>query len=344
MTSKHSVGIGEASHAHVGRRWLESYLSKKGRTEADLASVLWTNRWTAIAELCDDSFEEHVLPYPPHLTGLHLHGINLAAGPFATLPVSSVDAFADEWGFIRTRTTTLESIEDVKTFTDACAETGTWEGEALEGFVVRTHVSTPPTEKRTTKSGGVVKVPEGQSPYAHGSDFFFKIKFDEPYMMYRDWREVTKMLLSTKDKSGIAAMKASSLPKSKMRRKETVEYVEWVIGDIKRHPELFAEFGKGKGVIAARQRFFKWKEGGGVVETSEKAGDAAAEDVKRKTIVAPIAIPGCGKTSVSLALARLFGWAHTQSDNVQSKKKAATIFLKNVEGLLDQNDVVIADK
>lgn len=259
-----------------------------------------------------------------------------------------VGAFADEWGFIRTCTTTLSSIEEVKSFTDQCAETGTWDGEAVEGFVVRTHVSSPPTEKRNTKAGAVVQVKEGQSPYASGSDFFFKIKFDEPYMMYRDWREVTKMLLSTKDKNGVAAMKVSSLPKSKMRRKETVEYVEWVIGDIKRNPQLYAEFGKGKGIIAARERFFQWKNDGGVIARGIKGegsvAAAANEDVKRKTIIAPIAIPGCGKTSVSLALAKLFGWGHTQSDDVRSKKKSAPIFLKNVEGLLEYHDVVIADK
>lgn len=52
MTSKHSVGIGEESHASVGRRWLNKYLEKKGRSEDDLAAVLWKNRWTAVAEVC----------------------------------------------------------------------------------------------------------------------------------------------------------------------------------------------------------------------------------------------------------------------------------------------------
>ena len=237
----------------------------------------------SLCQLCDDSFEEHVLRITEENTGLHLHGLNECSKHFKTMLPDVVDAFAREWGLIPTKSTELNSIAEVKEFTERIGNEGTWLGEPLEGFVVRTHVSEPPT-----KDG----IGRDASPYEPGSSFFFKVKFDEPYMMYRDWREVTKMLLSTKDKNGVAAMKASSLPTSKMRRTETVEYVQWVIGDIKRHPQLFAEFGKGKGIIAARQRFFSWKDGGGVVEPGEKDGDAPVEAVKRRTIIAPIAIPG----------------------------------------------------
>jgi tRNA ligase len=46
---------------------------------------------------------------------------------------------------------------------------------------------------------------------------------------------------------------------------------------------------------------------------------------------------------VSLALAHIFGFGHTQSDDVRAKKSGA-IFLKNVVNLLLKCDVVIADK
>jgi tRNA ligase len=85
ITSKHSLGpvVGnEVSHAQAGEAWLKKYLIKKGKTEEDLAKRLWESNLTAIAEvslflffqemapfnfaqLCDDSFEEHVLGYPP---------------------------------------------------------------------------------------------------------------------------------------------------------------------------------------------------------------------------------------------------------------------------------------
>lgn len=50
-----------------------------------------------------------------------------------------------------------------------------------------------------------------------------------------------------------------------------------------------------------------------------------------------------GKTSVAVALAHLFRFGHTQSDDVQAKRSAPT-FIKNVVNLLKQQDVVIADR
>lgn len=46
---------------------------------------------------------------------------------------------------------------------------------------------------------------------------------------------------------------------------------------------------------------------------------------------------------MSVALARIFGFGHTQSDDVIAKKPA-TQFLKNVKELLKTKDIVIADK
>lgn len=50
-----------------------------------------------------------------------------------------------------------------------------------------------------------------------------------------------------------------------------------------------------------------------------------------------------GKTAVAVALSHLFGFGHTQSDDVKAKKPAP-IFLRNVSNLLKTHDVVIADK
>jgi tRNA ligase len=71
--------------------------------------------------------------------------------------------------------------------------------------------------------------------------------------MYQDWREVTKSLLS----KGISDAK---LPKSKLKRKETRLYVDWVKKEIKHNPSAFSEFTKGKGLIATRERFLAWME------------------------------------------------------------------------------------
>jgi tRNA ligase len=138
-------------------------------------------------QFCDDSFEEHVLSYSAEKAGLHLHGLNECSKDFKTQSTAVVDEFAREWGFIVTASYELPSISKVKAFTEEIGRSGKWNGQALEGFVVRTTVSLPPAKGST---------PADASPYSPGSSFFFKIKFDEPYMMYRDWREITKPLLS----------------------------------------------------------------------------------------------------------------------------------------------------
>ena len=47
-----------------------------------------------------------------------------------------------------------------------------------------------------------------------------------------------------------------------------------------------------------------------------------------------------------MALAHIFGFGHTQSDDVDVKKKKARapVFIKNVVDLLHKHNVVIADK
>lgn len=51
-----------------------------------------------------------------------------------------------------------------------------------------------------------------------------------------------------------------------------------------------------------------------------------------------------GKTAVSVALSHIFGFGHTQSDDVHACKKPGPVFIRNVMGLLETHDVVIADK
>jgi tRNA ligase len=233
------------------------------------------------------------------MTGLHLHGINEATKAFKTLPQPEVDAFAAEWGFIKTASVTLNSIAEVKTFTSECAETGQWNGEAVEGFVVRTHVTEPPVGKGKASDA---------SPYEPGSSFFFKVKFDEPYMMYRDWRELTKSLLSSKD-----GLSPANLPKSKMRRPETKLYVNWVIGQIEKDRSSFQDFRKGKGIIATREEFLKWLEGEAGRKELEKAKKGATANISvedkgkqfGKTIIVPVAIPGCGGSHMTLSCLNL---------------------------------------
>ncbi|EJF56457.1 hypothetical protein DICSQDRAFT_24163, partial [Dichomitus squalens LYAD-421 SS1] len=64
-----------------------------------------------------------------------------------------------------------------KVFTGEIARLGKWNGKASEGFVGRTHFSVPPTSRgkpaRSRPTPGVV--------------VFLKVKFEQPYLTYRDW-------------------------------------------------------------------------------------------------------------------------------------------------------------
>lgn len=210
------------------------------------------------------------------------------------MPHDIVDAFAEEWGFIKTRVHVVNTIGEVREFTSHIAEVGEWEGEAVEGFVVRTHVTEPPTEGR-----GKQRASKDQSPYSPGSSFFFKVKFDEPYMMYRDWREATKKLLTTK-----GALSPSIIPKGKMKRKETQVYVEWVIEEIKKNRKAFDGYNKGHGIIATREKFLAWR------EAQKEKGELKDEDVEefvdkekiQKAIIVPVAVPGSGESRVQLVV------------------------------------------
>jgi tRNA ligase len=94
-------------------------------------------------------------------------------------------------------------------------------------------------------------------------------------------------------------MKSSSLPKSKMKRVETKVYVKWVIDEITKDRASFSEFAKGKGIITTREKFLKFLETPQGKEALARGNEkdetpAATTDKFSKTIIVPVAIPGCG--------------------------------------------------
>ncbi|GKT54506.1 fungal tRNA ligase/adenylyltransferase [Colletotrichum tofieldiae] len=104
VCSKHSTGErGDAdiSHAIAGERMIEKQLAALGKTKEDLARELRDRNATAVAELCDDSFEEHILEYGPDKAGLYIHGINLNLPEFVTYPSALVQSFGDAWASSR---------------------------------------------------------------------------------------------------------------------------------------------------------------------------------------------------------------------------------------------------
>ncbi|KAG9075947.1 hypothetical protein FRC06_009799 [Ceratobasidium sp. 370] len=164
--------------------------------------------------------------------------------------------------------------------------------------------------------------------------------------MYREWREATKRLLGMAEKGQIDSKKLSPYM---LRRPETKAYVHWVIGQIRNNRKSLEGFNEGHGIIAARDRFFAWceaPEGRDILQKEHvNAPGRTGDDYEgpHKTIIMPVAIPGSGKTAVAIALTHLFGFAHTQSDNVKQKKTGPK-FVQNIMELLRKNDVVFADR
>ena len=317
VCSKHSTGPRQdvnLSHAVAGERWVEKQLESLGKTSQQLARELRERNVTAVAELCDDSFEEHVLAYDEKTAGLYLHGMNLNLPEFATYPGHLVHKFADEWGFKKAEYLMKDNVDTMKKFLDNCAETGSWNGRDTEGFVIR-------CQKRQGRDG----------PYVN---WFFKYKFEEPYLLYRQWRECTKAVISGK------------APRYRKHQKITEEYLVYARQQLAQNPGLGKAYQANHGIIEMRDGFLKERglKGSDIIR-EEYGGDVkVGSNVTRNVVLVPIATIGCGKTTVAVALTKLFGWGHVQNDNITGKNNRPKQFAIQLTNALAQWPVVIADR
>ncbi|KAF7586072.1 hypothetical protein BBP40_009619 [Aspergillus hancockii] len=314
VCSKHSTGTREdtnLSHAQAGERWVERHVAAVGKSVKDLAQELRRLNATAVGELCDDSFEEHVLAYDETASGIYLHGLNYNMPQFVTSPGPEVHAFADKWGFKKAKFVVYDDIDSVKKFLDGCAESGTWDGRETEGFVIRCQ-----------------KNDSGRGPL---EDWFFKYKFEEPYLMYRQWRECTKAVI------------AGKVPRIKKHKKITEEYLHYARRQLAKNPQLAKDYLHNHGIIAMREGFLQERglKGSEIIAMEESEGQDQVQD---DVILVPIASLGCGKTTVALALAKLFGWGHVQNDNIPKQKNKPKKFALDITNALGSHPVVIADR
>lgn len=315
VTSKHSTGFrgdDSANHALTGEEWVDKQLSAIGKTRADLAKQLRQMNVTAVAELCDDEFEEHVLEYGPDSAGLYLHGLNLNLPEFTTYPAHLVTQFGKDWGFKEVMYIVENDINKVKGFLDGVAETGNYAGRDTEGFVIRCQIR--------------------ESPSSSYHDWFFKYKFEEPYLMYRQWRECTKAVI------------AGKLPKIRKHKKVTEEYLTYARRQLGKDPNLGKRYNQNHGIIAMREGFLKEKgmKGSDLIKIEHNGGEES-EAVTRNVVLIPVATIGCGKTTVAVALSKLFDWGHEQNDNIQGKGRPARFALAITNSLI-KHPVMIADR
>ncbi|KAI1747408.1 fungal tRNA ligase adenylyltransferase [Xylaria castorea] len=316
VCSKHSTGDRsdvEVSHASAGERWVDKQLATIGKSREEFARELRGRNVTAVAELCDDDFEEHILAYGPDKAGLYLHGINVNIPEFMTYPSGLVQQFADEWGFRKVGLQVFDDIDTVKNFLEEVAESGAHEGRDVEGFVIRC---------------GLASDVE-QTKYI---DWFFKYKFEEPYLMYRQWRECTKALISGKP------------PKFRKHTKITEEYLLYARQRLAKNPKLAKLYNQNHGIISLRDEFLAYKNlKGSDAANFENVFGNDTSSVSDNVVLVPIATLGCGKTTVGVALTHLFGWGLIQNDNIQGKGRPARM-VQAVMSSLMEHPVVIADR
>ncbi|KAF8430312.1 RNA ligase-domain-containing protein [Tirmania nivea] len=327
VCSKHSTGAREdvdLSHAMAGERWVDKHLASVGKTRAELSRHLRELNATAVFELCDDSFEEHILAYAEDRAGLYLHGINFNVPKFATCSQREVQKFAETYGMRKTDYFEMQDVDSLKKFLEEAAETGSWDGKDVEGFVIRCNAREGPTD-----------------PSWH--DWFFKYKFEEPYLMYRQWREVTKAMLSGKQ------------PKYKKHEEVTKEYLNFARLYFQQDPKLVKEYQANHGIIKLRDAFLekrgmkgsdlvKIENEGGVSKDEIGGAREAGESGDIKLVLVPIASIGCGKTTLAIALSRLFQWGHIQNDNLTGGSNRPARFARAVVHSLNTRQAAIADR
>ncbi|CAO3598338.1 unnamed protein product [Absidia cylindrospora] len=251
-TSKHTIPEpkdSRSSHGGMGYCWLLQHLASVNCAPESLAAWLHQHRVTLVAELCDDDFEEHVVPYRTD-RGLYLHGINYNTTTLRTWPIQQVQQVAAQFGFRTVATTSIPDFPSVRRLATAIQQntTGilTWmdeqEERESEGIVIRC--------RRRQKD----------------QDFFFKAKNDT-YLVYREYREVTKALVEvavTEDDRPRVTFNdgGASGKKPKIRYEKTLYYVPWLRARVLDHPEWFYQYASNKGVVAVRQAFEKdWHDG-----------------------------------------------------------------------------------
>lgn len=333
VCSKHVTGepIGESpnresniKHSRQAEKAVFEHLEKAGKKPEELAKVLYDHNVTAVAELCDDEFEEHIVEYPKELAGLYLHGINANIRDFYTYPMEDVFELADEFGFRKVHLERFDSIEELWELLEERSKSGSYQGRLVEGFVVR-----------------------GKKEL--GDPFFFKYKFTRPYDLYRTLREATKKLVEqTEAKMDIALgeKKYALVVKA---------YLDFVEEYFEKNPEAAQEFLNDKGIIKARNLFLENSEivtESGLSLNELEATELLVErleafhiETAKKYILVPIAVVGSGKTTVFRTLQNLFPqWGHVQNDNYQTPKpfreECIDSLLKLTVLLLDRNNAM----
>lgn len=327
VCSKHSTGIRDdlsKNHALTAQKALKRQLEQNSLSSKDLALILFKYKITAVCEYCDDDFEEHVLEYKNDKAGLYLHGLNLNTVEFKTYPMDQVNQFAQQFAFKETKYIVCDTFNETLALMEKCNETGTFQDEEIEGFVIRCRKPIPDTDKL--------------------ADFFFKFKFQEPYLLYRELREVTKQFINTGPES-------IKFGKHKLI---CMDYIKFVMPYLVTDEKLKSDYLDNKGIIELRKKYFESKNESTMKLISDELKMLDLEDEMKKLkfgetkskryVLVTVATIGCGKTTTSVGLMNLFPEliGHVQNDNIQTPGKDKLVVA--ALDVLKEKPIVIIDK
>ncbi|OBA21793.1 hypothetical protein METBIDRAFT_30817 [Metschnikowia bicuspidata var. bicuspidata NRRL YB-4993] len=317
----------QGKHYKKGIEAIHKQLAAIGKTPEELARVLYEQKVTAVAELCDDEFEEHILEYPHKIAGLYLHGLNHNEINFSTAAMDRVSEFGKTWGFREVEYTSYATYDELMDFIKSVDQVGTYNGRELEGFVVRC--------KRK------------MADLSTWDDYFFKYKYDQPYALYRQLREAT-LKFYPKDYTRPLADIRSMYPKF---RKITFAYLQFAGEYFQKYPERREEFEANIGVIKLRKLFVEdllADQPTGIkphqMEANEKIAakfDRLISTTETVYCVVTMAAPGCGKTTTCMTLANMCAdWEHVQNDDFTSGQNVTDKVLE----LLGSKKLVFFDR
>ena len=152
--------------------------------------------------------------------------------------------------------------------------------------------------------------------------------------MYRQWRECTKAIISGKE------------PKYKKHKEITAEYIMFARKKLHGNPALAKAYQHNHGIIQMRDEFLAQRglTGAEIIRLEAQQGQVSNDAVTGDVILVPVATIGCGKTTIALALCKLFGWGHIQNDNITVKRGKPQAFANACCAELEKYDAMIADR
>lgn len=153
-------------------------------------------------------------------------------------------------------------------------------------------------------------------------------RYDEPYLLYREWREATNAFIKNKI--------------WKYKYTETYNYIEWLKEKYQTNKELFAELKNKKGIIKLRKLYFE--ETKGKKYEPKFKGPLTKENALFKLIL-PVGITAMGKTTVGRMLKILYNIGLVEGDVITLEKgNTEAKFIDGICKEFETKTIIMADK